>query len=270
MHVLRKPLAFLKKDIVEEASYKLSFLIRTSSIFLASLSFFFLSKLIGRSAVPYLEQYGGDYFSFVLIGIAFAGYHQVALTGFSRNIREAQMKGTLEAVLLTDTGVPTIVFCSALYSFLWTSLTVVVYLAIGVLAFGVMLGGANFLGAFLVLLLTITSFCGIGIISASFVMVFKKGDPLALAFSGVSFFLGGVYYPIAVLPRWLQKVSYFLPMRHSLEGMRLCLLKQASLKVIAPSLLALAVFSAVLIPVGILCFQAAVRRAKIEGTLTHY
>jgi ABC-2 type transport system permease protein len=101
-------------------------------------------------------------------------------------------------------------------------------------------------------------------------MVFKKGDPLALMVTAISFLLGGVYYPIAVLPTWLQKVSYFLPIRHSLDGMRLCLLKEATFQTITPSIIALTIFSLILLPLGIVCFQYAVRRAKVAGSLTHY
>lgn len=270
MSLFRKPLAFIRRDFIEEASYKLAFLMRLGSIFLSSLTFFFLSKLIGKGSLPYLKPYGGDYFSFVLIGIALSGYLQMALSGFSRSMREAQLKGTLEAVLLTRTSISAIILCSSLYAFMWTSLTVVVYLLVGVAVFGMKMTGANLPGALLMLILTIASFCGIGIISASFVMVFKKGDPLAFAISAASFLLGGVYYPVAVLPSGLQKISYFLPIRHSLDGMRLCLLKQASFEMIAPNLIALVSFSAVLLPLGLLCFQYAVKRAKIAGSLTHY
>lgn len=270
MSVLRKALAFVKRDVTEESSYKLAFLLHISGIFFQIFAFFFLSKLIGKGTVPSLKPYGGDYFSFVLVGIAFAGYHLTALSGFASSIREAQVKGTLEAVLLTQTGIRTIVLCSSLYRFLWTSLTIVVYLLIGAILFGVTIGGANLLGAILVLVLTIASSSGLGIISASFVMVFKRGDPLAFAFSGASFLLGGVYYPVAVLPHGLQKVSYVLPLRHSLEGMRLSLLKGAPMKVIIPNLLALAGLTVILVPIGLLCFQYAVRRAKMDGSLTHY
>lgn len=270
MSPLRKPLAFIKKDVIEEASYKLAFLMRIAGIFLASSAFFFLSRLVGKSGVPHLERYGGDYFSFVLIGIALSGYLQTALSGFSRTIREAQMKGTLEALLLTQTGVATIILCSSLYAFIWASLSVVVYLLIGVGVFGIKMGSANLPGALAVLVLTIASSCGIGIISASFVMVFKRGDPLAFAFSAASFLLGGVYYPVGVLPSGLQEVSYFLPIRHSLDGMRLSLIGGASLKTIASSIVALAAFCAILLPLGFLCFKYAVKRAKIAGSLTHY
>ncbi len=270
MSGVRKALAFVKKDVLEETSYKLAFLLHISGIFFQIFVFFFLSKLIGRESVPALKPYGGDYFAFVLIGIAFAGYHMAALSGFSTSIREAQMKGTLEAVLLTQTGIRSVVLCSSLYRFLWTSLTIVAYLLIGAVLFGVTIGGANALGALLVLVLTIASSSGLGIISASFVMVFKRGDPLAFAFSGASFLLGGVYYPVAVLPGWLQKVSYILPLRHSLEGMRLSLLKGAPMSVIAPNVLALVGFTVILLPIGLVCFQYAVNRAKMDGSLTHY
>jgi ABC-2 type transport system permease protein len=270
MFALRKASAFLRRDLIEESSYKLAFLLRVGGIFFQSFAFFFLSKLVGKGTVASLEPYGGDYFSFVLVGIAFSSYHQAALSGFSRTIREAQMKGTLEAVLLTQTGVPTIILCSSFYRFIWSFLGVVLYLLVGIVVLGVKVGGANLLGVLVVLLLTIASFSGIGIISASFVMVFKKGDPLAFAFSGASFLLGGVFYPVAVLPSWLQKISYVLPIRHSLEGMRLCLLKQASFKIIAPSVIALLGFTAVLLPLGLFCFRRAVRRAKMDGSLTHY
>jgi len=64
-------------------------------------TFYFIAKLFGRAATPYLESYGGDYFSFVLIGIAFSDYLGVGLTSFAGIIREGQMLGTLEAMLIT-------------------------------------------------------------------------------------------------------------------------------------------------------------------------
>ena len=67
----KKVLAFVKRDFSLQLSYKLSFFLQFLGIFLSVLTFYFIDKLIGAAAVPYLEPYGGDYFSFVLIGIAF-------------------------------------------------------------------------------------------------------------------------------------------------------------------------------------------------------
>jgi len=267
---LKKPWAFVRRDFGDAASYKLSFLMQIAGIFLSILTFFFLSRLFGGVAVPYLKPYGGDYFSFVLIGIAFAGYIGVAQHSITGTISTAQEMGTLEALMVTQTGIPTILFSSSLSSFIWTTLRVMVYLILGVVVFGLDMGDANIPAAVLILLLSITSLGGFGIISASFIMAFKKGDPLGWVFSSLSGFLGGVIYPIEVFPGWLQKCSYLLPITHSLKGMRLALLQGYSTVALLPYILALAAFTAIMLPFSLFIFQKAVKKAKMDGSLTQY
>ncbi len=267
---LRKPLAFVMRDFGDAASYKLSFLMQFAGIFFSILTFFFLSRLFGGVVVSYLQPYGGDYFSFVLIGIAFSGYIGVAQYSISGTISTAQEMGTLEAVMVTQTGVPTILFSSSLSSFIWTTLRVIVYLVLGVVVFGVDMKGANILGSVVILLLSITSLGSFGIISASFIMAFKKGDPLSWVFSSLSGFLGGVIYPIEVFPGWLQNCSYLLPITHSLKGMRLALLQGYSTTALLPYILALILFTAIMLPLSLLLFQKALRKAKMDGSLTQY
>lgn len=267
---IEKPFAFVRRDFINETSYKLSFLMQLFGIIISILTFFYISKLVGNIGVSYLRPYGGNYFSFVLIGIAFYGYLGVSMRSLSESIREGQMLGTLEALLVTQTEISTIILSSSLYSFIWASFRVAVYLLLGVFVFGINMSNANLLGASLILLLTILSFSGLGIISASFIMIVKRGDPISWAFTSVSGLLGGLYYPISVLPGWLQKFSYLLPVTYSLEGMRLALLKGYSLSELMPSILALVIFSIIILPLSILIFGYAVRRAKMDGTLTQY
>ncbi|MEJ2265934.1 MAG: ABC transporter permease, partial [Anaerolineales bacterium] len=198
---------------------------------------------------PYLEAYGGDYFAFVLIGIAFAGYFGVGLSSFSSSLRQAQTTGTLEAMLTTPTALSTIILSSSLWSYLLTTLRVLVYLLIGDLFLKVNLGGGNYLGALIVLILTIISFSSLGIIAASFIMVLKRGDPITWLFNATSSFLGGIYYPVTILPGWLQFFSYLLPVTYALRAMRLALLQGASTATILSDILVLAVFSAILVSV---------------------
>jgi ABC-2 type transport system permease protein len=82
--------------------------------------------------------------------------------------------------------------------------------------------------------------------------------------------LGGVLYPVTVLPGWLQPVSYLIPLTYSLRAMRRAILTGDSLSALSPDLLALSLFAAVLLPVSFLAFRYAVKRAKIEGSLTQY
>lgn len=62
----RKGIAFLKRDFLDAASYKLSFLYSLIGVFFSSATFFFISKLIAPGAMS-LNAYGGDYFSFAMI-----------------------------------------------------------------------------------------------------------------------------------------------------------------------------------------------------------
>ena len=101
-------------------------------------------------------------------------------------------------------------------------------------------------------------------------MVLKKGDPFSWIFANLSWLLSGVYYPVSILPDWLQKVSYLIPVTHSLEGMRLALLKGYPLRDLLPSILPLLVFTVIMLPFSIWVFKYAVRIAKINGSLTQY
>ena len=91
-----------------------------------------------------------------------------------------------------------------------------------------------------------------------------------MLFMSTSELFGGVLFPIAVLPAWLQKISYILPITYSLNGMRHALLQGYSLHALAPDITALIVFSVVLVPLGLLAFKYAVKKAKRDGTLVQY
>ena len=267
---MKKPLIFLWRDFIQETSYKLSFAMQIIGIFSSILVYFFLSKLFGDAGTHYLKPYGGNYFSFVLIGVAFFSYLGVSVQAISSSIREGQTLGTLEALLITQTEIPTIIVSSSLYGFLWASFKVAVYLFLGVAVFGIDIGRANLAGAFLLLFLTITSFTSVGIISASFVMVLKRGDPVGWLFTSLSALLGGLYYPVSVLPDWVQHIAYLLPVTYALEGMRLALLKGYSINELLPNIFALVIFSCIMMPLSIISFKYAVKKAKKEGSLTQY
>lgn len=266
----KKALAFLQRDLTSELSYHLAFFLQFFRVFFSIAVFYFIAQMLGETDIPQLRPYGGDYFSFVLIGIAFSGYLGVGLSSFSGSLRRAQTTGTLEAMLSTPTKLSTVVISSSLWSYLLTTFQVLVYLGVGGLFLGVDLSGSNIGAALLILVLTIISFSSLGILAASFIMVLKRGDPITWLFSAVSGLLGGMYYPIEILPEWLRVLSALLPVSYSLRGMRLALLEGASLKALSLDLLVLLAFSVVLVPLSLAAFRYAVDRAKIDGNLTHY
>ena len=162
--------AFFLRDILNETSYKLSFMLQFLGILPAVLMFFFLSKLFGDAVPESLMSYGGDYFTFVLIGIAFQNYLTLSLSYFSSSLRDSQLSGTLEAVLTTPLTIPLFLSGSVIYSFVFNSLRIFIYLFTGVLAFGAVFDWSNLLLIISILILTIGAFSSLGIFSASFII----------------------------------------------------------------------------------------------------
>jgi len=268
--IITKPAAFLIRDLQIALSYKLQFLLQFGGIFISSVMLFFMSKLIGSGIANQLAPYGGDYFSFVIIGIALTDYLSVSLNAFAGQIRSAQVQGTLETLLVTPTPVSTILFSSTLYNFSFTSLRVVMYLVLGGLFFGLNLHITSIFSFLIVLILTVAAFAGIGLISAAFIIVFKQGSPITFLITTLSGLLGGVFYPLDVLPSWLMPFSWLLPITHSLEAMRQVLLNGAGLADIVSQIIILLAFAAVLVPAGLLSFGFGLNIAKKEGSLIHY
>ncbi len=262
--------AFLWRDLTHETSYRLSFALQLLSVIPVMLMFYFLSHLVSPAVSGPLDRYGGSYFPFVIIGIALQSYLVFALSSFSESIRDSQLTGSLEAVMATPVSLGAYLAGSTAYSFLLNSLRVVIYLACGSLLFGVTLHWTRLPLVLLVLILTVASVASFGIISASFIVLFKKGDPLNWAFSVSSWLIGGVYYPVSVLPEWLQKAALLLPVTHSLESLRQVLLCDQGLPAIWEHLAILALWSAVGIPLSFCCFRYALRHAMSAGTLGHH
>jgi len=264
------PLAFLKRDFSRDLSYRLSFFMQFGGIFFNIAIFFFMSQLFGSAVSPQLEAYGGDYFSFVLIGLAFTGFMGLSLSNFASSIREGQVMGTLEMMLLSPTRLSVILLSSSIWAYAQTLFRVIIYLIMGSLIFGADLSNSNFGAATLVLVLSILSFSGIGILSAAVVLLVKKGDPVAWILGSASSLLAGVYYPITVLPDWLEPVSKILPLTYALDAIRLAMLQGAPLSELWDSILVLLGFVVVLTPLSFMAFRVALGRAKKDGSLIQY
>jgi ABC-2 type transport system permease protein len=267
----RKVAAFFIRDLLWDMSYPFSFFWRGSSIFFSLVTFYFLGRLVAGSTAGYLSAYGGGgYFPFVLVGLALAGFQGVALTSISGAIHYGMYTGTLEAMLVTPTPLSTIVFASVLYQFVSSLLNILLYLAFGAVLFGVSLFHANLLSAAVILALGVLAQLPLGILSASFLLVFKRGDPLTSLVGSLSSLLGGVYFPLAVLPGWLQSVAFFLPFTHALEGLRQAVLNGRSLMELSTQVIVLCVFAIVLLPLSLAAFSYAIHQAKRLGTLSQF
>jgi ABC-2 type transport system permease protein len=267
---LRKLGLLFRRDFAVARSYRAAFVVELFQALLGAATFYFLSRFVESPTLQKSLPPGSDYFSFALVGVAFFDYLSVALGTFDGSLQEARQNGTLENLLVTQTSLPVILAGSSLYPFALLSLRTAIYIGWGAILFGFPLHGANWLGALLVLAASVLAFSGLGILSASYLLIFKRGNPVNWVILGLSSVVGGMMYPITVLPRWLQYVARLIPVTYSLEGMRAAILGHASIGELLPSIAGLLVFAAVFLPLSFAIFSWALRRMKITGTLTHF
>jgi ABC-2 type transport system permease protein len=116
----------------------------------------------------------------------------------------------------------------------------------------------------------LAAFVGLGLLTAGGTMLARRTNPVAVLLGSLSLFVSGVMYPVAVLPGWLQAVGRFLPLTHALVVLRGAFLTGAPPSAVRGNLAALAIFGAILIPLGVVTFGFALRRARVDGSLTHY
>ena len=173
-------------------------------------------------------------------------------------------------MVATGCPMPVLLAGSSLQPLLATTVRLALYLAVGAWAFGAPVGRANLVSATLVLGLGIACAAGLGLLSAAFILVHHRGDPVTAVVSAVSGLLAGVLFPVELLPRPLELLAQLLPFTHALEGLRLAVLRGASPSAVGGSCLSLVVLAAVLLPLGWTAFRRGLERARREGTLTRY
>lgn len=273
---LRKAWAFVWKDFLIEVSYKSAFVLHMGGVvFSVGIWFFFAGFLQQNLNSGINALTGGNLFAFILFGVAPYSYQQVSLTAFAHRFREEQVTGTLEAMLVCPTRTPLVIFGSALFDFMFTSLRVVLYVLVG-LAFAsftsrpISLHPAGAAAALIIFALMVATSVGVGIMAAAFVMYFKKGEVLVTLISSASALLGGVFFPTGALPDTIQPFSRLLPISYTTDGVRRALLTGEGIGALSTHIEVLALFAAVLLPLGLIVFRLALRGARRDGTLVQY
>jgi ABC-2 type transport system permease protein len=261
--------AFIRRDFRIHISYRLTFVVQLSSIFFFLALYYFLSRIVDQEEFAAREHLSGSYFGYAAVGLALLSILQVALSTFSQKMREEQTTGTFEALMATPTSPSLVVLASSLYDLLRATGVAFVLIGTGVVLFGLELDtNLGSLGVAAVALVgCLGLFASLGVAVAACTVIFKQTAALSGMVVSVLALLGGVYFPIDVLPGALQAVAKLLPFTWGLDVVRDALLGGD----VDPAQLAgLFGSAAVLLPLAVFGFTLAVRRARRTGSLAYY
>jgi ABC-2 type transport system permease protein len=263
-------LAFFRSELAQISRYRFHMLTRAAGFVFAVVSLYFFSRFVGSAPNRHLDRYGGGYLGFGMVGLLVSELQLVGVSALGTRVRMAQLMGFLEAELATPAPAWMVLGAAPVYEFGSAILRSAAYLVGASLLLGVSFRQAQPLSVLLAVPFVLAAFVGLGLLTAAGTMLTRRSNPVAMVLGAASMFLSGVIYPVSVLPAWLQAAGRLLPLTHALEALRLALLAGAAPRALAPSLGALAVFAFTLTPAGLGLFVYALRRARVDGSLTHY
>jgi len=239
---------------------------------------FLIYSIVNSLAVTYIgagmQQISGQTIDtgflilYLLIGTLVWSYLSVVFDAISDMITWERWEGTIEYTFMAPVHRLTHMIGTVIFAVLYGIIRTAVILFIVSLFFHIDLTHANFVSATLVLLIGSISFVGLGIVTAVLPLMFtERGAQMTRIVEAALLLVSGVYYPITVLPGWLQAIGRVSPATYVLEGMRQSLMSDANLLTLAPTLLPLLAIGLASIPIGMTIFNAAERAAKRNGTL---
>jgi ABC-2 type transport system permease protein len=127
---------------------------------------------------------------------------------------------------------------------------------------------ANFVAALVVLAVASISFLGIGMMTSVLPLISpEKGTQLGWIAQGTLLVVSGVYYPVDVLPTWMQWLATISPATYALDGARDAILEGQGLSTMWDEIWPLLVIGVVSIPLGLWIFSRGERYAKKHGKL---
>lgn len=266
----RKFSIFVKRGFLVFISYKIQLVLSIVSVFFSLISFYFMVNFLDLNSFnPKLSSMGGNYLSFVVIGTIYVGLMSVGQSSFAETISEEQGLGTLEQLFVSKTPLWQLLVFSSIWNYLVTILNMVLSIVIYNFFFNVKLN-ANIVTSVLILVISSIAMMGIGMLSAGFIMRYKRGDPISWTLGLLTGLLSGIYYPVDILPSYLQVISKILPPTYAVSALRKATLLGASVKDVSQEIIILCFFAVITVFCGLVFFQYCFNEARKEGSLSWY
>lgn len=258
--------ALLNRDFSVSRSYRAAFLLEIVYGSAEVLLFFFISRTFKNVASANLHG-APSYFAFAAVGIAVTVVLQATTTYLSSQIRNEQLTGTLEALVVQPINGAELALGLAGYAFIEATIKAAFYITVPVVLLGVNVGHASWSGFVVMIIATGTAMTSIGILLGASAIVFKNTTVLAGVVTLGLGLISGALYPISVLPGWVAAIGRVMPTRFAYDGLRAALYTGGGWAHSAGILAAIAVVS---LPVAIWCFGRALYLSKHVGSLGQY
>ena len=267
---VRKLAAFFRRDVLVMWSYRLAFFTDWVALAVQLVTFYFVGRMVDESTLPRYDGRAVGYLEFVAIGIAITAFVQLGLARIVTAVRNEQVMGTLESLLLTPTSLWTIQFGMVAYDLAYVPLRSAAFLILVAVLYDAHFVVGGFLPATVLLLVFIPFVWGMGVATAASVLAFKRGGSVSGFAMTVLTVTSGAYFPLGLFPGWLETLARANPIAVINDAARDAILGGAGWSDVLGSVAVLAPWSVGALTVGMAAFRWAYAFERRRGTLGQY
>lgn len=262
-------LALVRVSWLTFVSYRMNLLFTLAGLAALFVPIYFVAPAIQSVAGPSIADEGGQYFGFVILGIAVMQVVNVSMRELPNAISGGISSGTLESLFATPTPLPVLLIGMVGHGMLW-----------GVARCALLVAGFALTGGSLVvqaipfaasmLLLLVLAHSSIGLLAAAMILLFRAAGPLVAGATIASSLLGGVYYSTGSIPESVRPLAGLVPLAHGLRAIRRTLLEGTPVSAVWGDVAALVALTVVLLAASLSLFAWSLRRARRAGSLSQY
>jgi ABC-2 type transport system permease protein len=258
-------LAIVRRDSAAFLSYRLRFMSQTLTAFFSVVLFYYISRLVKVSTFGSSD----NYFAYVVVGLVIMSSLVSTLSMLPMRIRQELVAGTLERLLLSPFGAVAAIVAMLVFPFLLAIVNGIITISFAGLVFHMPIRAtaplalpAAALGAF--------AFAPFALFAAAIIIVAKQAQTgVGFLVTGISL-IGGFFFPIALLPHWIQWASEVQPFTPALELLRYLLAGTPVSTSVWVAVMKIAAFGGVLLVPAAWCLALAIRVGQRRGTIMEY
>jgi len=255
----------IRRDAILFVSYRSQLVAQFLGPLFSITLFYYISHLLTAKSI----HSPGGYFGFVVVGLVIVQILTISLGVMPVAVRQELVSGTIERFLVCSHGPINGILGTMLFPLINAILSGALLLTLAALIFGLPLASTAVL-AIPVALLGTLAFMPFAFFLVALVMAFKQASAASqFIVAGVAI-VGGLYFPVKVLPGWIGWASEVQPFTPATDLLRHLLVNTPLVHPAGVELLKLVGFAAILLPAGIMLLRASIRYGQRSGTIVEY
>jgi ABC-2 type transport system permease protein len=258
-------LAVMRRDLHIYLSYRTRLVSQVLTAVFSLTLFYYISRLV------HVSGFGSHnaYFGFVVVGISLVGVMYSCFT-IPELLRQELIAGTFDRLLLSPFGAIRSVLAISLFPMMYSFVLAAITLGLACVIFGLQLHWSTAPLAIPVMFLALLAFLPFGVLFAALTVVVKQGSVGTSWVIALLSIIGGLYFPITLLPAWAQTASKMQPFTPATDVLRHLLVDSPQTTSFSAALIRLVAFAAVLMPLSIFALARSIRFGQRRGTIIEY